>query len=186
MLILLALLAVVLLRGAWPAMQQFGWGFLGGKTWDPGNLEPMDEAFYRPESYSAFGAVFGTLMTSAIALVVAVPVSVGAAVFLVRIAPRAAKWTGRGWAAWIVEGASFMIELLAAIPSIMYGFWGILVLMPLMKPVNAWLASMLLGGSSGLKPARICSTSRSTFPPTRSRRRARAAGYWPRGWCWRS
>jgi phosphate transport system permease protein len=135
--VLLAVMAIILLRGAWPAMQAWGWSFMTGKTWDVGNDDPDH---FRPELYGAFPAIFGTLVTAFVALLVAVPVSLGAAVFLVRIAPRAAKWTGGRWASWLVEAVSFLIELLAAIPSITYGLWGIAVLQPFMADtVIKWL-----------------------------------------------
>jgi phosphate transport system permease protein len=119
---LLAIMAVVLLQGSWPAMRRFGWSFMGGREWDPTH-----------DVYGAFGAIVGTAITAFIALAIAVPISVGAAIFLVRIAPRAAKWTGGRWASWLVEGVSFLIELLAAVPSIVYGLWGIAVVVPLMQ-----------------------------------------------------
>jgi phosphate transport system permease protein len=121
-LVLLAVMAVVLLHGAWGALWKFGWGFINNPEWDP-----------TKDVYGAFGSIVGTAITSLFALLIAVPVSVGAAVFLVRIAPRAAKWTGGRWAAWLVEASSFLIELLAAIPSIAYGLWGIAVVVPLMQ-----------------------------------------------------
>ena len=73
-------------------------------------------------SYHALAFIFGTLYSSLIALVLAVPVSIGAAIFLSELAPR-----------WIRTPATFLIELLAAIPSVIYGLWGIFILIPFLK-----------------------------------------------------
>lgn len=88
-----------------------GWSFITGSNWD----EVAD-------IYQAKPFIFGTLYSSAIALVLAVPVSVGAAIFLSELAPR-----------WIRTPATFLIELLAAIPSVVYGLWGIFILIPFLK-----------------------------------------------------
>ncbi len=88
-----------------------GWSFVTGSNWD----EVAD-------IYQAKPFIFGTLYSSAIALVLAVPVSIGAAIFLSELAPR-----------WIRTPATFLIELLAAIPSVVYGLWGIFILIPFLK-----------------------------------------------------
>jgi phosphate transport system permease protein len=109
----LALLAGIILSlifGAWPAIQQFGLGFLFSKDWDP--------------VQSKFGGlvmIYGTLMTSFIALLVAVPVSFGIAMFLTELSPL-----------WLKRPLGVAIELLAAVPSIVYGMWGLLVFGPLL------------------------------------------------------
>ena len=90
-----------------------GWSFITGSDWNE-----------ETDSYHARAFIFGTLYSSFIALVLAVPVSVGAAIFLSELAPR-----------WIRTPATFLIELLAAIPSVIYGLWGIFVLIPLLKKV---------------------------------------------------
>jgi phosphate transport system permease protein len=78
-------------------------------------------------------AIYGTLLSALIALLIAIPVSLGAAVFLVEMAP-----------AWISRPASFLIELLAAIPSVIIGLWGLFVLVPFVRnPVESWLGSNL-------------------------------------------
>jgi phosphate transport system permease protein len=124
----LAVLAAVALlvwetwRGAAPAMHAYGFAFLTGTQWDP-----------VAERFGALPYIAGTLVTSAIALALAVPFGVGAAVFLAEIAPP-------GLGAVI----SFMIELLASIPSIVYGLWGVFVLAPFLRTtVEPWLIGHL-------------------------------------------
>ena len=110
---MLVLLAGLLTRDAWPAIRHFGLWFLVSTEWNP-NPEV--------DTFGALPVIYGTLVSSAIALVLAVPLSIGSAIFLVRVAPR-----------WLATPVSFLIELLAAIPSIAYGFWGIAVLVPLLR-----------------------------------------------------
>jgi phosphate transport system permease protein len=90
---------------------KFGWGFLWQSTWDP--------VF---EKFGALPFIFGTVVSSIIALVLAVPVSLGIAIFLVEQAPRK-----------LAQPISFVIQLLAAIPSVVYGLWGIFVLAPTLR-----------------------------------------------------
>ena len=108
---MLLLLTLVLVHGAWAAMGAFGWHFFVDSEWNP-----VDGRF------GALPVIYGTLVSSFLALLIAVPVSVGTAVFLVRLAPR-----------WLVTPVSFLVEVLAAIPSITYGLWGIAVLIPFLK-----------------------------------------------------
>lgn len=122
--VLLLLLAVALSM-AWGgrlAFTTFGWHFVTGKDWDAVN--------------GVFGAlvpIYGTLVTSAIALIIAVPVSIGIALFLTDIAPR-----------WSRGPIAIAIELLAAIPSIIYGMWGLFVFAPFMATnVEPWLTEHL-------------------------------------------
>lgn len=107
----LLFLVTLLFFDAWPAIARYGWGFLASTTWDP--------VF---ERFGAAAFVYGTLVTSLIALVLATPLAVGAGLFLVEYAPE-----------WLRDPVSFTIELLAAIPSIIYGLWGFFVLAPLMR-----------------------------------------------------
>jgi phosphate transport system permease protein len=104
-------LAVDLTRASGMSIHRFGWSFVIGHDWD----ETTD-------SYHILPFIFGTLYSSLIALVLAVPVSIGAAVFLSELAP-----------SWIRTPVTFLIELLAAIPSVVYGLWGIFFLLPWMK-----------------------------------------------------
>lgn len=112
-LLTLALLIGILLSliaGAWPAISKYGLGFLTSSVWDP----VRDE-------YGGLVMIYGTLMTSLIALVIAVPVSFGIALFLTELAP-----------AWLKRPLGTAIELLAAVPSIVYGMWGLLVFGPIL------------------------------------------------------
>jgi phosphate transport system permease protein len=105
---LILLLGYEMYQDSKPAILKFGWGFLTGTTWDPVQ-----------EVYGALPFIFGTLVSSAIALVIALPLSIGVAIFLSELAPT-----------WLERPLSFLIELLAGIPSIVYGLWGVFVLVP--------------------------------------------------------
>ena len=102
---LLALLAE-LSRGAWPAAKRFGLDFVTSSTWDP-----------VAGHFGAWPAIFGTLLTSFLALAMAVPLSLGVAIYLTEFAPKVIR-----------QPVATVIELLAAIPSVVYGLWGIFVL----------------------------------------------------------
>jgi phosphate transport system permease protein len=109
---LLTLFAILasLAVSAWPAIDKFGLGFFTSTTWDPVK-----------EEFGGLVMIYGTLMTSFIALLIAVPVSFGIALFLTELAP-----------SWLKRPLGTAIELLAAIPSIVYGMWGLLVFGPLL------------------------------------------------------
>ncbi len=111
--LLLATIVGELVVGAWPAVRQFGLGFLANSTWDPVSGE-----------FGALPLVFGTLYSSLVAMVIAVPLAVGVAIFLTEFAPR-----------WLRTPVATMVELLAAVPSVIYGLWGIFVLIPLLRDV---------------------------------------------------
>jgi phosphate transport system permease protein len=110
-LIMLLAILVSLTISAWPAIDKFGLGFLTSTTWDPVK-----------EDFGGLVMIYGTLMTSFIALLIAVPVSFGIALFLTELAP-----------AWLKRPLGTAIELLAAIPSIVYGMWGLLVFGPILS-----------------------------------------------------
>jgi phosphate transport system permease protein len=117
-LLLLGGVAVSMAWGGRLAFQTFGWHFVTGRDWDVVGGK-----------FGAFVPIYGTLVTSAIALIIAVPVSIGIALFLTDIAPR-----------WTRGPISIAIELLAAIPSIIYGMWGLFVFAPFMAAhVEPWL-----------------------------------------------
>ena len=99
-----------LVVGAWPAIQEYGLGFLTSTTWDPVQNE-----------YGGLVMIYGTLATSIIALVIAVPVSFGIALFLTELSP-----------SWLKRPLGTAIELLAAVPSIVYGMWGLMVFSPIL------------------------------------------------------
>ena len=107
---LLAGIIVSLLIGAAPAIQKFGLGFLVSTDWDPVQ-----------EKFGGLVMIYGTLMTSFIALLIAVPVSFGIALFLTELSP-----------SWLKRPLGIAIELLAAVPSIVYGMWGLLVFGPIL------------------------------------------------------
>jgi phosphate transport system permease protein len=109
--LLLAVIVGELLVGAWPAMRRFGLGFLTNSTWDPVVGE-----------FGALPLVFGTLYSSLIAMVITVPLAVGVAIFLTEFSPRPLR-----------TPVATMVELLAAVPSVIYGLWGIFVLIPLLR-----------------------------------------------------
>ena len=121
----LAMLAGIiasLVYGAWPSLQRFGFSFLWTGDWNP----PM-------ERFGALIPIYGTLVTSLIALVIAVPVSFGIALFLTEMAPP-----------WLKRPLGTAIELLAGIPSIVYGMWGLLVFAPVFSThVQPLLANTL-------------------------------------------
>jgi phosphate transport system permease protein len=96
---------------SWPVFQKEGWHFLIGQQWNPND-----------ETYGALPFIYGTLLTSLIAVVISVPIAVGSAIFLTELAP-----------AKIGKPVGFLIEMLAAIPSVVYGLWGIFVLAPIVR-----------------------------------------------------
>ncbi len=122
-LVIVLWLGVQLVLAASPAISKFGLGFLSSSVWKSG-----DDAV-APDTYGAWPYIYGTLMSSFLALLLAVPVGVGSAIFLAEIAPR-----------WMRTPLSFMVELLAAVPSVVYGLWGRLVLIPAIIPLQTWLS----------------------------------------------
>ncbi|HEY5239323.1 MAG TPA: phosphate ABC transporter permease subunit PstC [Rhizomicrobium sp.] len=109
---------VSLLRGAWPAIKAFGLPFLWTEKWNPVT-----------QHFGALASIYGTLVTSALAMVIAVPVGIGIAIFLTELCPRPLK-----------RPVGIAIELLAGIPSIIYGIWGMFVLAPMLQTtIQPWL-----------------------------------------------
>ncbi len=106
--VLLAFLVLELWLGSRAAIERFGFDFVTSSTWDP-----------VAERFGALPLVVGTLVSSFLALLIAVPLSLGVAIFLTEFAP-----------GWLRQPVAFLIELLAAIPSVVYGLWGIFVLVP--------------------------------------------------------
>lgn len=122
--VLLLFIASTVAIRALPAIQEYGLGFLFSSEWNP--VEGR-------EKYGALPIIYGTLVSSAIALVLAIPLGVGTAVFLSEnFLPLSLRTT-----------LVFMVELLAAIPSIVYGLWGIFVLAPAIAPILEWLHQTL-------------------------------------------
>jgi phosphate transport system permease protein len=119
---LIALLSSLVV-GAWPAIEKYGLGFLTNNVWDPVSGE-----------FGGLAMIYGTLITSAIALIIAVPVSFGIALFLTELSP-----------AWLKRPLGTAIELLAAVPSIVYGMWGLLVFGPILAQFVQQPLQSLLG-----------------------------------------
>jgi phosphate transport system permease protein len=109
--ILLGFLVFELWMGSRLAIAKFGLDFVTSSTWDP-----------VAEQFGAFPLIFGTLTSSVIALVIAVPLSLGVAIYLSEFAPKSVR-----------QPVAFLISLLAAIPSVVYGLWGIFVLIPILR-----------------------------------------------------
>ena len=109
--LLLVLVLAEVAAAGWPALRELGLGFLTSSEWDPVN-----------HKFGAAPAIFGTVVTSILALVIATPLALGVAVFLSEFAPR-----------WLRQPIAFLVDLLAAIPSVVYGLWGIFVLIPLLR-----------------------------------------------------
>jgi phosphate transport system permease protein len=118
-----AVVAFELIRNSRLPIHRFGWSFLWGTTWDP-----------VAEQFGALPFLYGTLVSSAVALLIAVPMGLGVAIFLSELAPR-----------WLSDPVAFLVELLAAIPSVIYGLIGIFVLVPLVRNVLEPLLSSTLG-----------------------------------------
>ena len=123
----LAMLIAILVSltiSAWPAIDKFGLGFLTSTAWDPVK-----------EEFGGLVMIYGTLITSFIALLIAVPVSFGIALFLTELSP-----------AWLKRPLGTAIELLAAVPSIVYGMWGLLVFSPVLSTYVQQPLQSVFGG----------------------------------------
>lgn len=124
LLLLGAIILVELATGSELALGEFGFGFLTSSAWDPVN-----------DQFGALPFIAGTLLTSALALLLAVPVALGIAILLAEYAPERLR-----------DPLSFLVELLAAIPSVVYGLWGMFVLAPIMRDtVNPAIEASPLG-----------------------------------------
>ena len=152
--ILLLLIALEVFAAGWPALRRFGWDFFLSSDWDAVKGK-----------FGAAPAVFGTIVSSIIALVIATPLAVGVAIFLSEFAPR-----------WLRQPVAFLVDLLAAIPSVVYGLWGVLVLLPFLRE------SVMPFREGHVAPRRIrrCSPARRT-----DRACSRRDPSW-RSWCCRT
>ncbi|HUI09405.1 MAG TPA: phosphate ABC transporter permease subunit PstC [Bacteroidota bacterium] len=108
---LVFLMGYEMYAGSGPSLAKFGWHFLVSSTWDPVQ-----------EEFGALPLIFGTVASSLLGLLISLPLSLGVAMFLSELAPR-----------WLERPLSFLVELLAAIPSIVYGLWGVFVLVPWLR-----------------------------------------------------
>ena len=124
LLVLFIIIAIMisLFMGAWPALEKFGFSFLTSAEWNPVT-----------EQFGALVAIYGTLVTSVIAMLIGVPVSFGIAIFITELCP-----------VWLKRPVSTAIELLAAIPSIIYGMWGLFVFAPFFGDyIEPWISDHL-------------------------------------------
>ncbi len=108
---LVVAIAVAIFAAAWPAFSKLGLSIVTSSDWDVANGH-----------FGAAPALFGTLVSSAIALIIATPLAIGVAIFLSEFSP-----------SWLRQPVGFLVDLLAAIPSVVYGLWGIFVLIPLLR-----------------------------------------------------
>src|SRR6201993_1693858 len=124
-LLVLALLggvAIALIKGSWLTFSTFGFKFLVTEVWNPVT-----------DQYGALAPIYGTVVTSLLAMLIAIPISFGIAIFLTELAPR-----------WLKRPVGVAIELLAAVPSIIFGIWGLFVLAPILqRHVQPWLIDTL-------------------------------------------
>ncbi|QND57073.1 phosphate ABC transporter permease subunit PstC [Mesorhizobium huakuii] len=110
-LVLLGGVAISLVAGSWQALSTFGFSFLTSESWNPVT-----------EKFGALAPIYGTIITSAIAILIAVPLGIGIAIFLTELCPRPLR-----------RPIGMAVELLAGIPSIIYGIWGLFVLAPFLQ-----------------------------------------------------
>ena len=124
LLLVIVALVLVLTTGAWSSIVRFGPAFLTGSDWDPVH-----------NIFGAAPAIAGTLLTSGLALLIAVPIALGVALFLSEMAP-----------AWLRRPLGYLVDLSAAIPSVVFGFWAFIFLVPLMRSAIEPGLSALTGG----------------------------------------
>ncbi|MEW5917933.1 MAG: phosphate ABC transporter permease subunit PstC [Gemmatimonadota bacterium] len=109
--VLLVFIAFEVMVAAWPAFEKFGLRFVTSSAWDPVRSE-----------FGAAPMIYGTLVSSALALLIATPFALGVAIFLAEFAPRRLR-----------QPVAFLVDLLAAVPSVVYGLWGVFVLVPFLR-----------------------------------------------------
>jgi phosphate transport system permease protein len=124
--LVMAGIVAALMVESMPAIRRFGFSFVTGQEWDPVK-----------ESFGALPFIYGTLVSSLVGMLIAVPLGIGAAIYLAELAPF-----------WARSPVGFLIELLAAVPSVVYGLWGIFVLAPFLRN---WIEP-ILGTSLGFLP----------------------------------
>ncbi|MFW5736443.1 MAG: phosphate ABC transporter permease subunit PstC [Halanaerobium sp.] len=121
--VLIILMLGVMFSFSWPAMKEFGFRFIISRTWNPVT-----------DNFGALPFIYGSLITSVISLIIAIPLGVGSAIFLTEIAPKKIR-----------QPLGFVIELLAAVPSVIYGFWALFVLTPMIRDYIQPFLSEYLG-----------------------------------------
>ena len=125
--LILVVVAIVCYRQSRPALEKVGlWPFLSGSDWDPVQ-----------DSFGALPFLYGTVVTSLLAMAIAIPIALGLALFLTEMAP-----------ARLRRPIAYLVELLAAIPSVIYGLWALMVLVPLLRST----VEPLLGRALGFSP----------------------------------
>ncbi|KUM25375.1 phosphate ABC transporter permease [Mesorhizobium loti] len=127
-LVLLGGVAISLIAGSWQALSKFGFSFLTTESWNPVT-----------ENFGALAPIYGTIVTSAIAILIAVPIGIGIAVFLTELCPRPLR-----------RPIGIAVELLAGIPSIIYGIWGLFVFAPFLQTTVQPFIINLFHGIPGL------------------------------------
>ena len=135
-LLMLSGIIISLIIASWPSIEKFGFSFLWSKDWD-----------VPAQQFGALVTIYGTVVTSLIALIIAVPVSFGIALFLTELSPN-----------WLKRPLGIAIELLAAVPSIVYGMWGLFIFVPLFatyfqEPIGNVLAGIPIIGELFSGPA---------------------------------
>jgi phosphate transport system permease protein len=120
---LLAMMAVQMVRASSVGLHRLGWGFLGTTVWDPVH-----------DRFGALAFLYGTVVSSLLALGLALPISLGVALYLAELAPR-----------WLKGPMGFVVELLAAVPSVVYGLWGIFALAPWLRSTVEPMLGRVLG-----------------------------------------
>jgi phosphate transport system permease protein len=129
-LLLLSGVIIALIQGSFLALQTFGFGFLTSDRWNPVT-----------EKFGALGPIYGTLVTSSIAMLIAVPVGLMIAFFLTELCPQ-----------WLRQPIGIAIELLAGIPSIIYGIWGLFIFAPFLQDTLQPFLIATLGDVPGIAP----------------------------------
>src|SRR5580693_8254334 len=131
-LLILGGIIISLIVGAWPAMKEYGFAFLWTQRWAPSADPPV---------LGALGPIYGTLVTSFIAMLIAIPVGIGIAIFLTELCPQLLR-----------RPIGIAIELLAGIPSIIYGIWGLFVFAPFLQETLQPFLIRTLGNIPGIGP----------------------------------
>jgi len=127
-LVLLGGVAISLITGSWEALSKFGFSFLTTESWNPVT-----------ENFGALAPIYGTIVTSAVAILIAVPIGIGIAVFLTELCPRPLR-----------RPIGIAVELLAGIPSIIYGIWGLFVFAPFLQTTVQPFIIYIFHGIPGL------------------------------------
>lgn len=110
---------IFLLVKAYPSIQQAGWSFVTEKKWFPDNT---------PAKFGVAALAFGTILSSLIALLIATPIAIGSALFVTNLAPKK-----------IANPVAWIVDLLAAVPSVVFGLWGVFYLVPKLSPIERWV-----------------------------------------------